>query len=144
MTEEARPNPSFGKCVPKGNVLPISPPERRPSSAPAGPPITEGEWQNFILAIRRCWNVDVRSEAASVNVTIRFNMTPDGMPVSSSIMQVSATGGSEAAQRAAYDSGRRAVLRCASDDGGYNLPPVKYDHWQQVDVTFNPAEMRVR
>ncbi|SFH14653.1 hypothetical protein SAMN04488020_107100 [Palleronia marisminoris] len=111
---------------------------------PAGPPITEGERQNFILAIRRCWNVDVGSEAADVNVTIRFDMTPDGMPVSSSITQLSATGGSEMAQRAAYDSGRRAILRCAVEGSGYDLPPEKYAQWQQVEVTFNPAEMRVR
>ena len=111
---------------------------------PAGPPITEGERQNFILAIRRCWNVDVGSEAADVVVTIRFNMTPDGMPVSSSITQVSATGGTDTAQRAAYDSGRRAILRCAVEGSGYDLPSEKYAQWQQVEVTFNPAEMRMR
>lgn len=144
MTEEARPNPPFGKCVPKGNVELSKPPARRPITAPASPPLTAGEWQHFFLAIQPCWNVDVGSEAADVNVTIRFNMTPDGMPLSSSITQVSAIGGSEAAQRAAYDSGRRAILRCAVEGSGYSLPDEKYEHWKEVDVTFNPAEMRIR
>lgn len=88
--------------VPKGNVLPI------------GPPITEGEWQNFILAIRRCWNADVGSEAASANVTIRFNMTPDGMPMSE--LDHAGLGQGAAPRRR---SGLRFVI-----PSSFGLPPV--------------------
>lgn len=116
----------------------------RLEGAPAGPPLTRGETEAFRLQVRSCWNVDVGSEAAGVTVTIRFNMTPDNKVVSGSLAQIAATGGSAQAQRIAYEWGRRAILRCQVENGGYNLPAGKYAQWQQVEVTFNPTEMRVR
>ena len=79
-----------------------------------------------------------------MTVTIRFDMNPDNSVVSSSLTQVSATGGSASAQRTAFEWGRRAILRCQVENGGYDLPTDKYAQWQQVEVTFNPTEMRVR
>jgi len=79
-----------------------------------------------------------------VAVTIRFNMTPDNRVVDSSLQQVAADGGSPAAQRAAFEAGRRAILRCQFENGGYKLPAEKFAQWQQVEVTFNPRDMRVR
>ena len=54
------------------------------------------------------------------------------------------SGGSPEAQRTAFDWARRAILRCQVENGGYKLPPEKYAQWQQVEVTFNPTDMRVR
>ncbi len=112
--------------------------------APAGPPLSQGEQEAFKLQVRRCWNVDVGSEAASVSVTIGFDMTPDNRVVSSSLEQVAVSGGSGSAQRTAYEWGRRAILRCQVEGGGYDLPVDKYPQWQHIEVTFNPRDMRVR
>ncbi len=112
--------------------------------APAGPPLTRGEQGDFKLAIQRCWNVDVGSEAADVTISVRFAMNSDNTVVSGSLRQISASGGSPAAQRTAFEWARRAILRCQVEGGGYDLPVEKYAQWQQVVVTFNPREMRVR
>ncbi len=111
---------------------------------PAGPPLTEGEREAFRLAVRQCWNVDTGSQASNVTVSIRFEMTQDARVVTSSIRQTDASGGDAAAINAAYEAGRRAILRCQNQDGGYNLPVEKYGQWQEVEVTFNPEGMRLR
>ncbi|WOI55844.1 cell envelope biogenesis protein TolA [Palleronia sp. LCG004] len=110
----------------------------------AGPPLTAGEREAFRLAVQRCWIVDTGSQAANVTVSIRFEMSPDAQVVTSSMRQTGASGGDDAAIAAAYEAGRRAILRCQNQDGGYNLPAEKYGQWQEVEVTFNPEGMRLR
>jgi hypothetical protein len=51
-------------------------------------------------------------------------------------------GGSENATKTAFQAARRAILRCQKD--GYKLPVEKYDHWWDIEITFNPEEMRTR
>ena len=46
------------------------------------------------------------------------------------------------AQNAAFEAARRAVLRCQR--GGFDLPIEKYDHWRDIEMTFNPEKMRRR
>ncbi|MEK6216507.1 MAG: energy transducer TonB, partial [Boseongicola sp.] len=58
------------------------------------------------------------------------------------IRQVSAAGGDAATQRAAFDAARRAILRCQK--GGFPLPVEKYEHWRDIEMTFNPEGMQVR
>lgn len=111
-------------------------------TAPQGPPLTSAEREGLRLAVQECWYVDVGSSAADVTVTVGFSLNPDGTVVSGSVHQVSASQGSAAAQRAAYDAARRAVLVCGAD--GYKLPTAKYDQWKNVEITFNPAQMRSR
>ena len=48
----------------------------------------------------------------------------------------------EAAIAAAYQSARRAILRCEKD--GYVLPADKYEQWKEVEMTFDPSGMRMR
>jgi hypothetical protein len=33
-------------------------------------------------------------------------------------------------------------LRCGAN--GYGLPVESYDHWRQVEISFNPDGMRLR
>ncbi|MEM9438259.1 MAG: energy transducer TonB, partial [Pseudomonadota bacterium] len=37
---------------------------------------------------------------------------------------------------------RRAIIRCGAT--GFDLPREKYDQWRQIEMTFNPEEMRTR
>lgn len=117
--------------------------EQSPSPAiPTGPPLTRGEQDSLRVAVQNCWNVDVGSQAADVVVTLAMSLDRDGKVRPGTLRLLSATGGSDGAQNAAFDAARRAVLRCQR--GGYKLPIEKYDHWRDIEMTFNPEKMRRR
>ncbi|SPF79978.1 cell envelope biogenesis protein TolA [Pseudoprimorskyibacter insulae] len=107
-----------------------------------GPPLTEGERDVLRLAVQDCWTVDVGSQAASVTVTLGMKMDRDGRVQSGSLKLLSSSGGSGAAAETAFQAARRAVLRCQRD--GYELPIEKYDQWKDIEMTFDPATMRLR
>jgi len=92
--------------------------------------------------IQNCWVVDVGSQAADVTVVVGMSLDRDGRVVGGSLRRLSATGGNENAANAAFEAARRAILRCQR--GGYNLPIEKYEHWRDVEITFNPEKMRRR
>jgi hypothetical protein len=104
--------------------------------------LTGGERDALRLAVQDCWQVDVGSEAANVTVVVGMDMEPDGRVVTSSLRLIESSGGSGSAVEAAYSAARRAVLICGSN--GYDLPADKYDHWREIEMVFNPAEMRTR
>lgn len=111
------------------------------SSAPQGPPLTGSETEGFRLAVNKCWNVDLGSESARVQVTVAFQLSRDGK-VQNGVRKVAASGGSTAAIEAAFQAARRAILRCGAR--GYDLPAEKYEHWRDVEITFDPSGMRFR
>lgn len=108
-----------------------------------GQPITRAEKGAFILAIQRCWNVGALStDALKVTVTVGFTMTPDAKPEINSIQLIGAEGGSGAAVDRAYETARRAIIRCGSS--GFGLPADKYDQWRGVEVKFNATTKEIR
>lgn len=106
-----------------------------------GSPMTEAEQSAFRVSVQQCWNVDVGTEAARVTLTVEFDMDEQGR-VAGDVRKVSATGGGETAIEAAFQSARRAILRCQRD--GYVLPAGKYDQWRTMEMTFDPSGMRMR
>lgn len=110
-----------------------------PTAAPSGPPLTGGEKDALRLSVQECWVVDVGSRAADVTVIVGLSLDRDGK-VQGDVRLIDATGGDDAAVRTAYQAARRAVLRCQKS--GYDLPQEKYDHWKDVEITFNPEKMR--
>lgn len=112
-------------------------------TAPSGPPLTGGEKDALVLAVKACWNVGALStEALGTIVTVSVSMDQGGMPIQNSIRMIGYEGGDEAAARQAYEAGRRAIIRCARN--GYPLPPEKYAQWQEVEIVFNPEKMRMK
>ncbi|MEL6205761.1 MAG: cell envelope biogenesis protein TolA [Pseudomonadota bacterium] len=111
-------------------------------AADPGPPMTAGERDALRVAIQQCWVVDVGSQAANVTVSIGVSMTPEGRVRDSEVRMLSASGGDDSAVRAAFNAARRAVLRCQRE--GYDLPAEKYAQWQEIEMVFNPTDMRVR
>lgn len=109
------------------------------SSGPTGPPLTGGEKDALVVAVQQCWVVDVGSRAADVTVVVGLSLDRGGK-VAGDVRLVDASGGDDAAVRTAFQSARRAVLRCQKS--GYDLPQEKYDHWKDVEITFNPEKMR--
>ncbi len=69
-------------------------------------------------------------------------MKQDGKPDIGSIRMVSFSGGSQQAARRAFDAARRAIIRCGAR--GYDLPADKYAQWKEIEMTFNPENMRIR
>ncbi|MCC5988701.1 MAG: energy transducer TonB [Pararhodobacter sp.] len=123
-----------------------------PDDAPAPSPrnantrsgdLSQSDIDMLRLAVEDCWNVGrLSSEAMQVVVTIGFELTRDARPVAESIQLVEASGGSQPAQRAAFDVGRAAINECGRN--GFGLPSEYYDQWKEVEITFNPARMSVR
>jgi len=113
-----------------------------PPKAPSGPPLTSQETDGLRFAVQQCWNVNPSSEAARITVVISFAMEKGGQPLLNTIRLVSASKGAESAKRSAYDAARRAIIRCAN--GGYKLPVEKFDHWSDIEMTFNPEKMRIK
>ncbi|WP_294227539.1 hypothetical protein [uncultured Shimia sp.] len=117
-----------------------APTESTPT-APSGPPLTRGEKDGLRVAVQQCWVVDVGSRAADVTVVVGLNLDQNGK-VQGDIRMLSYEGGDDAAAKTAFAAARRAVLRCQKS--GYDLPAEKYDHWRDVEITFNPEKMRSR
>ena len=74
-----------------------------------------------------------------MTVTVGFSLDKSGK-VQGDIRMIGASGGDEAAATSAFQAARRAVLRCQKS--GYDLPIEKYDNWRDVEITFNPENMR--
>ena len=108
---------------------------------PSGPPLTSGEKDLLRVAVSACWNVgSSSSEALSTTVVVAVRMSISGKPESISLL--SSNGKSDNATKIAFDAARRAILRCQKT--GYNLPSDKYSQWQDIEMTFNPEEMRTK
>lgn len=106
-------------------------------------PITREEKGAFVLGIQKCWNVGaLGTDALRVSVVVAFTMERDGKPQASSIRMVASDGGEGDAVKRAYETARRAIIRCGAT--GYDLPADKYDQWQEVEVTFNASRKQIR
>lgn len=112
------------------------------SDETSGPTLTAGETDALRLAVQNCWVVDVGSQAANVTVVVGMSMDLRGKVVGGSLRLVSSTGGDGTATETAFQSARRAVLRCQKE--GYDLPEDKYEQWKEIEMTFNPKDMRIR
>ncbi|WP_093968551.1 hypothetical protein [Actibacterium lipolyticum] len=111
-------------------------------SAPVGPPMTSGEKDALRIGVQRCWVVDAGSEAGRITVTVAMSLTEDGKVAGNSIKMIANSGGSDQAVNSAFQSARRAILRCQQN--GYDLPKEKYAQWRDVEMTFNPEKMRIK
>lgn len=88
-------------------------------------------------AFAPCWNVSsLSAEAAKIAVTLRFDMTPDGMPVKESIRLLKPRDDGTGAVGQAFEVARRAVMVCGA--AGLDLPIEEYETWRSVEVVFDP------
>ncbi|WP_417279871.1 energy transducer TonB [Celeribacter sp.] len=110
---------------------------------PTGPPLTSGEREGMRVAVSQCWNVGAMStEAMRTTITVGVQMNEDGTPQNGSIKLLSHSGGSEAGASAAFEVARRAIIRCGAS--GFPLPVEKYAHWRNIEMTFDPEQMRYK
>ncbi|QMU57893.1 MAG: energy transducer TonB [Boseongicola sp.] len=112
-------------------------------SAPSGPPLTGGEKDALRVAVSQCWNVgSLSTDALGTTVVVSVEMQQSGKPINESIKMVSSSGGSSGGARQAFEAARRAIIRCGVR--GFSLPVEKYDHWRDIELTFNPEGMQFR
>jgi hypothetical protein len=110
------------------------------ASKPSGPPLTGREKGALVLAVQQCWNPPIGVQnAADLKVTLLVELNEQGK-LQGSPKLIEPRGAPSAAEKVAFDAGRRALIRCAP----YSLPKEKYEQWRQIEVTFNPQNMVVR
>ncbi|MDG1279919.1 MAG: cell envelope biogenesis protein TolA [Pseudorhodobacter sp.] len=111
--------------------------------APAGPPMTSGEKDALRFAVQQCWNVgSLSTDALRTTVVVAVSIAETGVPDAGSIRMIDFSGGTEGAARQAYEAARRAIIRCGAT--GFKLPPEKYEQWRNVEMVFNPENMRIK
>lgn len=110
---------------------------------PTGPPLTSGETNALRVAVAQCWNVgSLSTDALQTVVVVGVDMNVDGTPNNGSVRMISSSGGSAQAAQQAFEAARRAIIRCGAR--GFDLPREKYEQWRQIEMTFNPEQMRIR
>ena len=118
-------------------------PETATPSSPSGFQMTSSEKNAIKRHLKPCWTVDVGSLSADIVVTLRWKMSPDGKLVAGSLRMIDSEGGDGSALRSAVQIAKSTVFRCGNKMGA-NLPPEKYDEWQEIEVRFDPSEMRTQ
>ncbi len=112
-------------------------------AGPAGPPLTSGEKDALRVAVSACWNTgSLSTDALRTTVVVTVEMSEDGRPRTDTIRMLTSQGGSGEAVRQAFEAARRAIIRCGAN--GFGLPVDKYDHWRDIEMTFNPEKMRIK
>lgn len=101
---------------------------------PSGPGLTKEEKQGLRDDVQACWIVDEGNPVSNVKLTVAMSMTQDGKVEGSNVRMIGGEGGSDKIVQAAFQYVRRAILRCQKT--GYDLPKEKYDHWREIEITF--------
>lgn len=84
-----------------------------------------------------CWNPPALADAPAASVTLRFSLDRAGNVVGNP--QVSSRAGHQSAYtNLLANSGRRAILLCTP----LSLPTELYDAWAEVEVEFDPRDLR--
>lgn len=110
---------------------------------PTGPPMSAGEKDALRVAVQQCWNTgSMSTEAQRTAVTVGVSMNNDGTPIAGTIKLLSPSGVSSAAAQQAFQTARRAIIICGKR--GYQLPVEKYDQWREIEITFDPEQMRFK
>ena len=94
-------------------------------------PLTQAEIKEFKQNVMTCL-VKFGNNPAKVRLSVE--MLDNGKVTTDSIKLVSGKNGSEKQIKKAFQSARRAILRCQGD--GYDLPLEKYLMWRCVEMEF--------
>lgn len=110
---------------------------------PTGPPMSAGEKDALRVAVQQCWNTGSMSTAAQrTKVTVGVSMNQDGTPIVGSIKLLGSSGGNAASAEQAFQTARRAIIICGKR--GFQLPAEKFDEWRELELSFDPEQMRFK
>jgi colicin import membrane protein len=115
--ETVNPTPSLG--LPKANAVALS----------------QSEIDALRAQIEACFSMPAAAaDARDLIVEVRITLNQDGSLSSAPVVTNSGSG----LFQIVAESLTRAIRRCAP----YKLPIAKYDAWKDVDVSFDPRDMR--
>jgi colicin import membrane protein len=101
-----------------------------------GQKLTQSEMDALRGQVQRCWLIPAGAiDAENLRVSVKFKLDRSG--ALEGRPEIISGGGTSGVERAAAESARRAVSRCAP----YTLPAEKYEAWADVIVNFDPREM---
>lgn len=109
---------------------------RAPTEIPEGERMTLSEIDAFRAQIRQCWSVPAGAKnAEQLIVRVRVRLDPTGKPISKEVINRGRLG--DRFFLSAAESVLRAIERCQP----YQMPPDKYESWQQLELNFDPSKM---
>ena len=101
-----------------------------------GEKLSQSEMDALRGQVQRCWNIPAgAADGENLRVSVKFKLDKAG--ALEGTPEIISGGGNAGVERAAAESAKRAVARCAP----YNLPAEKYETWAEVIVNFDPSEM---
>ena len=116
---------------------PAPAPDRQQIDAASSPRLTLSELDAFRAQMQRCWSPPSGArDAESLIVRVRLSLTLAG-DILAGPRVVNRTQLSQPFFRTAAESVLRAIRRCQP----FKMPPEKYAHWRDIELTFNPSKM---
>ncbi|MCF4099690.1 cell envelope integrity protein TolA [Maritalea mediterranea] len=99
--------------------------------------LTQSERAALAAQMRKCWNPPISAlDVDGLTVRLLVDLNRDGSVAGTpQVLDISVTG---QVGQATASAAQRAVRRC----GPYQLAAEKYEEWRQVDVTFDPRDIR--
>ncbi|WP_027834953.1 cell envelope integrity protein TolA [Maritalea myrionectae] len=99
--------------------------------------LTQSERAALAAQMRKCWNPPISAlDEDGLTVRLLVDLNRDGSVAGTpQVMDISISG---QVGQATASAAQRAVRRC----GPYQLAAEKYEEWRQVDVTFDPRDLR--
>jgi hypothetical protein len=99
---------------------------------PLSPPLTRNEEDVLAEQIQKCWKPKTKYSAS---IVLNIKMNNDGTVQHDSIKLVSSFEEKDKLLvNEVFDEAKKALIDC--ENGGYNLPLEKYEHWQEIEMTF--------
>lgn len=99
--------------------------------------MTASEIDAFKSQLSKCWKVDPGTpDPAALVFRLRIFLNQDGT-VASAPELIDKGGLGDPYFRAAVDSAKRAVQMCSP----FQLPPEKFETWNDITITFDPTRM---
>ncbi len=108
------------------------------AQAPISAKLTQSETDRLMQQLARCWNMpDAVKDAQNLIVVLQVRVNPDR---TSAQIQIEDQGRmSDPGFSAAANAAKRALRM--PDCQVLDLPPDKYQEWQDLDITFDPSKM---
>lgn len=95
-------------------------------------PLTTIEEEVVSEQINKCWKPKTKYSAS---IVLKVKMNNDGTVQHDSIKLVSSFEEKDKLLvNEVFDEAKKALIDC--ENGGYNLPLEKYEHWQEIEMTF--------
>ena len=106
------------------------------STAVRAPKLSRGERDALRVGIKKYYTYNGDKSDRALRVIVRVKLDQQGQLAGKPEMR-SASGGTDASQRALFNAGRRAIARAANAGEFRKLPADKYERWKVLNFRFS-------